>query len=65
MDETDKLDDGSEGERLVRRPDRRTSPMRKKQGIWVFRAGDTLSAAITDAALQDISEQRQREVVEL
>jgi hypothetical protein len=38
----------------------RSSPLRKEQGVWVFRGGKKLSAAATDKVLRDMRETRDR-----
>jgi len=40
----DSLDLESQGERIVLRPVRGTMPLRKEDGIWVFRTGQPLPA---------------------
>jgi AbrB family looped-hinge helix DNA binding protein len=57
----DKLELESEGERVTLRPVRSASPLRKEHGVWVFRSGRKLSAAVTDKALQDIRDRRDRD----
>ncbi len=51
----------SEGERLTLRPVRSASPLRREQGVRVFRGSQTLSAAATDQVLRDLREQRGRD----
>ncbi len=48
----------SEGERVTLRPVRSASPLRREQGVWVFRGGRRLSAAATDQVLRTAREQR-------
>ena len=48
------------GEELTLRPVRSKTSLSKERGVWVFRAGGTLSAAETDKVLQEIREQRDR-----
>ncbi len=50
----------SQGERMLLRPIRTTSPLRKERGVWVFRSGKKLSTADTDKVLRDIRQQRER-----
>jgi AbrB family looped-hinge helix DNA binding protein len=57
----DSLELESEGERVTLRPVRSESPLRKERGVWVFHRGKKLPAAVTDKALRDIREQRDRE----
>jgi len=52
----------SEGERLTLRPVRSASPLRREQGVWVFRVSKKLSAAATDQVLRDLREQRYRDL---
>lgn len=48
----------SEGGQVSLVPIRSESPMRKEQGVWVFRAGKALTAADTDEVLQRIRQHR-------
>jgi AbrB family looped-hinge helix DNA binding protein len=57
----DKLELESEGERVTLRPVPSASPLRKERGVWVFRSGSKLSAVVTDKALRDIRDRRDRE----
>jgi AbrB family looped-hinge helix DNA binding protein len=56
----DTLELESQGEQMLLRPMRTTSPLRKERGVWVFRSGKKLSAADTDKALRDIRQHRDR-----
>jgi AbrB family looped-hinge helix DNA binding protein len=56
----DTLELESEGERVTLRPVRSSAPLRKERGIWVFRTGKKISAAITDKVLSESREQRDR-----
>ena len=56
----DTLELESEGERVMLRPVRSATPLRKERGVWVFRTGQKLTAAITDKALNEIREGRGR-----
>ncbi len=49
-------------DRIVLRPVRGNTPLRKKQGIWVYRAGETLTPAMVDETMQKVREERIREV---
>ena len=49
-----------EGEQMTLRPQRTTPPLQKERGVWVFRTGEHLTAAETNAALRTIREQRSR-----
>ena len=54
----DSLEMESAGERITLRPVRGTSPLRKEHGVWVFHAGETLDAPVTDEMLRKIREER-------
>jgi len=56
----DSLQLESEGERIMLQPVRGTMPLRKEDGIWVFRIGEPLSAAATDAVLEELRDERDR-----
>jgi AbrB family looped-hinge helix DNA binding protein len=49
-----------EGESVLLRPMRTTSPLRKERGVWVFRSGKRLTAADADVVLRKSREQRDR-----
>ena len=51
--------ESSEGQILLR-PVRGNTPLRKKNGIWVFRTGAPLSAASVTATLREIRGDRDR-----
>lgn len=48
----------SDGERVMLRPVRSSSSLRKEQGIWVFRSGRTIAAGETDQVLDALREER-------
>ena len=54
--------ESSEGQ-IVLRPVRGNTPLRKKHGIWVFRAGAPLSASTVAATLREVREGRDRQNV--
>jgi AbrB family looped-hinge helix DNA binding protein len=56
----DTLELESQGERMLLRPIRTTSPLKKERGVWVFRVGKKLSSADTDRALREVRQQRDR-----
>jgi AbrB family looped-hinge helix DNA binding protein len=56
----DTLELKSEGERVTLRPVRSRTPLRKERGVWVFRTGKKISAAITDTVLSESREHRAR-----
>jgi AbrB family looped-hinge helix DNA binding protein len=49
-----------EGEQMTLRPERTTPPLQKERGVWVFRTGESLTAADTREALRNVREQRSR-----
>ena len=56
----DSLEMESTGDQITLRPVRGTAPLTKEHGVWVFRAGQPLSASSTDEVLQTIREDRDR-----
>jgi len=50
----------STGQSVTLRPIRSSTPLRKEQGVWVFRTGRKLSAEVTDKVLQRGREERAR-----
>jgi len=56
----DTLDLTVQGEAVTLRPRRNTSPLQKKQGVWVFSTGTPMASGETDQALRDFREQRDR-----
>jgi AbrB family looped-hinge helix DNA binding protein len=52
----------TEGERMVLRPERSGSAMRRENGIWVFRSGHSVSADDTARALETVRRARHRTV---
>lgn len=50
----------SDGEGVTLRPVRSQSPLRKEQGVWVFRSGYQISAAQTDSVLAQLRQGRPR-----
>ncbi|HTY48569.1 MAG TPA: AbrB/MazE/SpoVT family DNA-binding domain-containing protein [Steroidobacteraceae bacterium] len=51
-----------DGEALRLRPAQPASPMRKEQGIWVFRSGSSVAPEDAEAVLGEIREGRDREL---
>jgi AbrB family looped-hinge helix DNA binding protein len=47
-----------QGDELTLRPRRSATPLQKERGVWVFRTGQPLTAAETDATLHTIRTQR-------
>jgi AbrB family looped-hinge helix DNA binding protein len=56
----DTLDLTVQGDEVRLRPRRSSSPLQKKQGVWVFSTGKTMTSDETAEALRDIREQRDR-----
>ncbi len=48
----------SAGDQIVLRPVRGSAPLRKEDGIWVFRTGEHIPAAVTDSLLDDLRSER-------
>ncbi len=57
----DTLDLSVQGEEVTLRPCRSSSPLQKKQGVWVFRTGEPMTGDETAEALRNIREQRDRQ----
>lgn len=47
----DALELESEGASVILRPARTSTPLRKERGVWVFRSGRKITAAVTRKAL--------------
>jgi AbrB family looped-hinge helix DNA binding protein len=56
----DTLDVTVHGDEVKLRPRRSSSPLQKKQGVWVFSTGKPMASDETAEALRDIREQRDR-----
>lgn len=56
----DTLDVTVQGNALTLRPRRSSSPLQKKQGVWVFSTGKPMTSDETAEALRDLREQRDR-----
>jgi len=54
----DSLDLESTGEKITLRPVRASAPLTKERGVWVFRTGQPLSAAVTDDMLRTVRQER-------
>jgi AbrB family looped-hinge helix DNA binding protein len=50
----------SDGDRVMLRPVRSSSPLRKEDGVWVFRGGRQIPAGDTDRVLDALREERTR-----
>ena len=53
----------SSGEELTLRPVRGQAPLRKKQGVWVFRSGEPLSSDEVDKTLRRVREERHQQTL--
>lgn len=49
------------GEQITLRPVRGNAPLRKKHGIWVYRAGEPLSDALVQETLRQVRRDRDEE----
>ncbi len=47
---------------VVLRPVRGDTPLRKKQGIWVFRVGEKLTPSMVEDTMQRVREERAKDV---
>lgn len=54
----DALEIESSGEEITLRPLRGHAQLRKKQGVWVFRAGEPLSAATVEKTVRQVRRER-------
>ncbi len=54
----DALDVSVQGDAVLLRPRRSSSPLEKKQGVWVFSAGKPMASDETAAVLRHVREQR-------
>jgi len=57
----DPLEVESSEEQVILRPVRGAAPLRKKKGIWVYRAGEPLSASVVNKTLREVREERHRQ----
>ena len=57
----DSLELETHGEEITLRPVRGSTPLQKEDGIWVFRTGKRIPAAVTDKLLEEIRAERDRE----
>ena len=57
----DTLDLTVQGEELTLRPRRSSTPLQKKQGIWVFSTGKPIASDEADEALRNVRAQRDRQ----
>jgi AbrB family looped-hinge helix DNA binding protein len=59
----DTLDLTVHGDEVTLRPRRSSSPLQKKQGVWVFSTGKPMASDETAETLRNIREQRDRQNV--
>ena len=59
----DTLDVTVQGDEVKLRPRRSSSPLQKKQGVWVFSTGKPMTSDESAEALHDLREQRNRKNV--
>lgn len=57
----DELELETSGEQITLRPLRGTGPLAQEHGVWVFRAGEPLTAADTDDMLDRLRRERDLE----
>jgi AbrB family looped-hinge helix DNA binding protein len=55
----DSLEIDSSGEEIRLRPVRGTGPLRKKRGVWVFRAGEALTASTVEKTMREVRDERE------
>jgi AbrB family looped-hinge helix DNA binding protein len=60
----DVLEIESTGEEITLRPLRGQAQLRKKQGVWVFRSGEPLSASETEKVVRRVRQERESEVLD-
>ena len=57
----DTLELESSGEQITLRPLRGNAPLRKKRGLWVFSAGEPLSAETVEQTQRQVQEERRQQ----
>ncbi len=57
----DALEAESSGEEITLRPLRGNAPLRKKHGIWVYRAGEPLSESVVQKTMRDVRRERENQ----
>ena len=57
----DALEAESSGEEITLRPLRGNAPLRKKHGIWVYRAGEPLSDSVVQKTMRDVRRERENQ----
>lgn len=58
----DKLSVESDGQRVIVQPVRSATAMRKENGVWVFRSGQSVSSAETEGVLREMRRRRERAI---
>ena len=56
----DVLEAGTSDQKITLRPVRVTVPLQKERGVWVYRTGQKLSAAVVDDTIRQVREERNR-----
>ncbi len=60
LESGDQLELEADGESVTLRPMRANSPLRREQGVWVFRGGRKISASATEKVLAQLRSERDR-----
>ncbi len=60
----DALELETSGDQITLRPVRGNVSLRKKHGVWVFRAGEPLPDAVVRKTLQNVRRERERQNLE-
>lgn len=55
----DTLEVESSGEQITLRPARGNAQLRKKHGVWVYRAGEPLTQATVDNTVRQVRDERE------
>ena len=58
----DTLELESSGEEITLRPVRGSVPLRKKRGIWVYRAGEPLTDSVVQKTVGQIRREREQQI---
>jgi AbrB family looped-hinge helix DNA binding protein len=59
----DTLELQTAGEEITLRPARGNAQLRKKQGVWVFRAGEPITEEIVEKAARQVREERENQIL--
>ncbi len=60
----DALEVESQGDVITLRPVRGNAPLRKKRGVWVFRAGEPLAASVVEDTRRLVRREREQRLLE-